>query len=290
MPRTTARVDGVLLVDKPAGVTSHDVVALARRSLGVRRIGHTGTLDPFATGLLVLLVGQATRLARFVEDEPKVYEATIEFGTETDTDDLTGGIMREAELPEPGAVDGAIATLTGPIQQVPPAFSAKKVAGKRAYAAARAGAPIELQPATVTVYGWDVHRRSAATLEVTITCSGGTYIRALARDLGRAAGSAAHLTALRRIRSGVFDLGGARAMSDLETGAASLASMRSAIPSLTSQLLDDAEVSRIRHGQAVPARGDALTAALVDSVGDLVAIGSRDGNRLRPIVVMQYDR
>src|SRR5689334_20117539 len=180
--RTTA-TEGVLLVDKPPGMTSHDVVAIARRVLGTRRIGHTGTLDPFATGLLVLLVGRATRLARFVDDEPKVYDASIEFGTETTTDDLTGDVTRVAPPPCDGAVDAAIAALTGEILQQPPDYSAKKIGGQRAYAAARAGKPLALQPVPVTVHEWKVLHRSPTSLDATIRCGGGTYVRALARDL-----------------------------------------------------------------------------------------------------------
>src|SRR3954462_3818947 len=123
-PTGNPAADGVLLVDKPAGFTSHDVVAIARGAMQTKRIGHTGTLDPFATGLLVLLIGQATRLAQFVDGEPKVYETTIAFGAETDTDDLTGSIVREAAPPTPDAVDTAIAALTGPLDQIPPAYSA----------------------------------------------------------------------------------------------------------------------------------------------------------------------
>src|SRR5690242_6132907 len=141
--RTTA-TEGVLLVDKPAGMTSHDVVAIARRALKTRRIGHTGTLDPFATGLLVLLVGRATRLAQFIDDEPKVYEATISFGEETTTDDLTGEKTRLADAPNDAAIDRGIEALTGSIEQRPPDYSAKKLAGRKAYAAARAAAPLEL--------------------------------------------------------------------------------------------------------------------------------------------------
>jgi tRNA pseudouridine55 synthase len=289
MPRTTATRDGVLLVDKPAGLTSHDVVALARRSLGVHRIGHTGTLDPFATGLLILLVGQATRLARFVDDEPKVYEATMEFGRETDTDDLTGAVIREAELPDPSAVDEGIRALTGTIQQLPPAFSAKKVAGRRAYEAARSGTPLTLAPATVTVHGWDVQSRSSSMLRVTITCGGGTYIRALARDLGRAANSAAYLSSLRRIRSGTFDVGAARSIEELRGDSVPLADPRAAIPNLPSQLLDETEVERVRHGQAIWTQLEASIVALVDRVGDLIAVAARDGKLARPIVVMRHD-
>lgn len=288
MPRTIATADGVLLVDKPAGMTSHDVVALARGSLGTRRVGHTGTLDPFATGLLIVLVGQATRLARFVEDEPKVYDATITFGVETDTDDVTGQVVRTAELPATADVHAGIRALTGRILQRPPAYSAKKVEGRRAYAAARAGTPLTLEPVEVIVDAWSVRRLSPATLDATITCGGGTYIRALARDLGRLTGSAAHLAALRRVRSGVFDVQHARTVDELRASPVHLDSMRMAIPHLPSQSLEDVEVSRVRNGQAIQARADAPMVALVDGSGDLVALANRDGDLVRPTVVMHY--
>jgi len=202
----SARPEGLLLVDKPAGVTSHDVVQLVRRAYGERSIGHLGTLDPFATGLLVLLIGHSTRLATFIDTEPKVYRATIKFGAETDTDDCTGTTVREAPVPSSSAIHAVIPQLTGKIKQVPPAFSAKSVDGVRAYDAARRGEALDLQPADVEVFSWEIEAEREAEIEVTITCGTGTYIRALARDLGRLTESAAHLTALRRIRSGPFDV------------------------------------------------------------------------------------
>jgi len=205
-----ATVEGCLLVDKPVGMTSHDVVDVVRRAYGERSIGHLGTLDPFATGLLVLLLGRSTRLSTFIENEPKEYEATIRFGAETDTDDCTGTLVREAELPTIDAVRACIPTLTGAIDQVPPAYSAKKVDGVRSYDMAREGVAVALPPVRVTVHEWRIRDvRPAAhprELDVTIVCGGGTYIRGLARDLGRATGSAAHLVALRRTRSGEFDV------------------------------------------------------------------------------------
>jgi tRNA pseudouridine55 synthase len=210
-------VSGLLLVDKPAGITSHDVVDIARRAYGERSIGHLGTLDPFATGLLVLLLGRATRLATFIENEPKVYDATILFGDETDTGDPTGDVIRSAALPSPDAVLDAIPALTGDIRQVPPEFSAKKVLGAPAYRAARAGESVVLAAAPVTVYEWNVASLSDDELKVSITCGGGTYIRALARDLGRACGSAAHLTSLRRTRSGEFEISRAATLDDLRS-------------------------------------------------------------------------
>lgn len=212
----TAPREGLLLVDKPAGITSHDVVQIVRRAYGERSIGHLGTLDPFATGLLILLLGRSTRLANFIVTEPKVYEATIQFGAETDTDDCTGTVIREAVLPGAAAIDEAIPHLTGRISQVPPDYSAKSVDGIRAYAAAREGAAIELAPVEVRVDEWRIRDRREDAIDVTITCGTGTYIRALARDLGRMTGSAAHLKSLRRIRAGTFDVNHAVALDDLK--------------------------------------------------------------------------
>ena len=204
---TSAR-EGLLLVDKPAGPTSHDVVDICRRAYGERSVGHLGTLDPFATGLLVLLFGRSTRLASFIEGEPKVYHATVRFGVETDTDDVTGTVLRTAPIPSPDAVRHALSELTGEIEQVPPAFSAKHVQGSggRAYAAARRGTPATLAPVLVRVDGWEVRSIADDVAELTVTCSTGTYVRALARDLGRRSSSAAHLAALRRCSVGQFSV------------------------------------------------------------------------------------
>jgi tRNA pseudouridine55 synthase len=163
-------------------MTSHDVVQHVRRIYGERSIGHLGTLDPFATGLLVLLLGRATRLATFIDAEPKVYEATIRFGTETDSDDSTGNVIRTAEPPREADVLSAVKTLTGEISQVPPAYSAKSVDGTRAYDAARRGEPLELAAATVTVHSWESATSVMIRCPAVITCSAGHDIRALARS------------------------------------------------------------------------------------------------------------
>ena len=196
-------------------MTSHDVVQQVRRIYAERSIGHLGTLDPFATGLLVLLLGRATRLANFLEMEPKVYEASITFGAETDTDDSTGTVIREAPPPAEAAIRSGVRSLTGTISQVPPAYSAKSVDGTRAYDAARRGEPLDLQAVGVTVHDWEIRGLQGGSLSATVTCSGGTYIRALARDLGRLTSSAAHLGALRRIRVGSFDVGDAATLDTL---------------------------------------------------------------------------
>lgn len=285
--------DGLLLVDKPAGVTSHDVVNAARRALGEKRIGHAGTLDPFATGLLVLLVGRATRLLPYVSGDPKVYEATIRFGAETDTDDLHGTAVRVAAPPNAGAVEAALPSLTGELDQLPPAYSAKRVDGQRAYALARAGAAVELAPARVRVDAWqvcawrDATADAAAEFDARISCGPGTYIRALARDLGRAVHSAAHLSALRRTHSGVFDVSDAVSLDALRQGGGELRPARDAVPDYPRQALDAADLRRIFAGNAVNATVDGERAALVDATTDrLVAVAMRVDDRWQPRVVL----
>ena len=282
-----SEADGVVLVDKAEAMTSHDVVAVARRALGTRRVGHTGTLDPFATGLLVLLVGPATRLQPYVEGEPKVYDATIRFGVETDTCDRTGAPVREAAPPHRSQIAEGIAQLTGTIDQVPPAYSAKQVDGVRAYAAARRGEPLVLRPATITVHRWDVRAERGPEIDVTIICGGGTYVRSLARDLGTFAGSAAHLTALRRTRNGPFDVEQAVTIDDLRAGKIDVRPARAAVPGMPAEQLTELDARRVAHGQSVPARAGGLRAALLGNDGTLLAIAERDGNAWRPRLVLR---
>ena len=280
-------IDGLLLVDKPAGITSHDVVDIARRALHTRRIGHAGTLDPFATGLLVLLIGNATRLLPFLNGEPKVYEATIAFGAETDTDDITGTVTRTAAVPDEARVRDSIATLTGAIDQVPPSYSAKQVEGRRAYQAARRGESLALPPVRVTVHGWDVKGMANGRLDAEITCGGGTYIRALARDLGRASDSAAHLASLRRTRSGSFDVASAVSMNVLRTDVVQADPPLAALPHLPRVVLSPSDVGNVRHGRALPAGdNDLATAALIDGAGALIAVAERVESSWQPRVVL----
>ena len=279
--------DGILLVDKPAGMTSHDVVAVTRRSLGERRVGHAGTLDPFATGLLVMLVGRATRLLPYIDGEPKVYETIIRFGSETTTDDSTGEHVRAAAPPAPAALPPAIARLTGPIDQVPPAYSAKQVGGRRAYAAARAGETLALAPSRVTIHRWDMGEWEGNDLHATITCSGGTYIRALARDLGRLTSSAAHLVALRRVRSGPFDVADAAPVETMRGARPALRPALEALGDLAVESVDDAGIERVMHGRPVPARAAGSRAALIDGNRDVVAIATRAGDEWQPRVVLR---
>ncbi len=294
--------DGLLLVDKPAGVTSHDVVNAARRALGEKRVGHGGTLDPFATGLLVLLVGRATRLLRWLPDEPKVYEAVIRFGAETDTEDPGGQVTREAALPTRAALEAALPVFLGEIEQVPPAYSAKRVDGRRAYKLARDGRAPEMQPSRVRIEAvklssFEGSDDAVASCRMLVTCGGGTYVRSLARDLARAAGSAAHLAALRRERAGVFSLARSIPLERVLAGApVTLAPAVDALEGYPRQALSDDEVASVVRGIDVEARVDGPFAALLDgnaeaSGSTLVAFAERRpserGERWQPRVVMR---
>ena len=279
--------DALVLVDKPAGVTSFDVVRAVARAVGAPRAGHTGTLDPFATGLLIVLTGRGTRLIRYVPGEPKVYRAVIAFGEERATDDRTGSVTRQAPLPDLSRLAAALPALTGEIMQVPPAYSAKKLGGRRAYALARAGERPELAPVRVRVDAWTVLETTGDTVTVRITCGAGTYIRALARDLGRSMDSAAHLAGLRRERSGPFEVTGANAWDDLHHGAVSTRDLRDALGSdVRREVLTPDEAVRVAHGMSVPARAEAERAALLGPEGALLAVARREDRSWRPEVVL----
>lgn len=221
--RGESGLSGILLVDKPQGLTSHDVVNRVRRTTGERRVGHAGTLDPMATGLLVVLVGPATRLAPYLTAAEKTYTARIAFGTETNTDDAEGEVVRTCDVPasivEPVAAAAVVAGLVGIHEQVPPAFSAIKRGGVTAYEAARKGEALEIEPRAVEIRRARLLQVDAAdaSWEVELDVSKGTYIRAIARDLGRSLGAAAHLSALRRTRSGSLHVTGAVPLASLES-------------------------------------------------------------------------
>jgi tRNA pseudouridine55 synthase len=253
---------GVLVVDKPPGPTSHDVVDRVRRALGTRRAGHTGTLDPFASGVLPVCVGKATRLARFLAGGDKVYQATIRLGFATTTDDLRGepiGPVRPVDV-DRGAIERACRALTGSLRQVPPAYSARRVGGRRLYELARQGVEVERESAGITVHAFEVLAFAGERLEVAVTCSPGTYVRALARDLGQALGVGAHLSALRRTRSGDFALDGAG------DGAAPSPAWEQALLPLSALLPGMPAVRVGAEGAAALRHGRDLTRLLVASV------------------------
>jgi tRNA pseudouridine55 synthase len=197
----------VLAIDKPEGWTSHDIVAVVRGVLGTKHVGHGGTLDPQATGLLPVLVGTATKFADRIHEATKVYDALVRFGTETATDDREGAVAREADVPllAAGAIEPALEALRGVIMQIPPQYAALKVGGRTAYSRARGGETVALAARTVQVFRLDMIDISSPDLRLLVVCSSGTYVRSIARDLGRALGSAAHLGALRRLAVGALE-------------------------------------------------------------------------------------
>ena len=281
----------VLLVDKPEGPTSHDVVRVARRALGVRRIGHTGTLDPFASGLLLLCVGPATRLVEYFHLLSKVYSATAILGVETDTEDRTGVVTRRSEAwrgVEREDIDHVAQGLRGEQAQVPPAFSAKKVAGRRAYEAARAGEALDLCAQAVHVHSFEVADVRPPEVDFVVEVSTGTYVRSLARDLGRRLGCGAHLGTLRRLSIGPFTVSDAVSLTDLERGSLPGSAWRTAagaVSWLPVRSLSESEVSGVEHGRPIPDDGSAedphLPVAMV--AGErLVAVGRRESDLLCP--------
>ncbi|MCC6319115.1 MAG: tRNA pseudouridine(55) synthase TruB [Gemmatimonadaceae bacterium] len=284
----TISTDALVLVDKPVGITSFDAVRAVTRAIGTRKAGHAGTLDPFATGLLIILTGRGTRLLRFVNGEPKVYLATIRFGEERDTDDRTGDVTRQAALPSTQDVLETLPRFEGIIAQVPPAYSAKKIDGRRAYALARRGDAPTLPPVDVRVDRWEPLHVQADTLVARITCGGGTYIRALARDLGRAVGSAAYLESLRRERCGAFHVEDAVPWEALKAGDARPRPLGDALGDTIREQLESDDVARVGHGMTVLARTDGPRAVLVDAEGQLLAIARREADRWQPEVVLSH--
>ncbi len=246
-------MDGVLVVDKPAGPTSHDLVERVRRALGERRVGHLGTLDPFATGVLAVCIGKATRLARFLSVGVKEYRAEVRLGFATSTDDLTGEPIGAPATTLVGreAVQSALRGLVGSYDQVPPAFSARHVAGRRLYELARRG-ETPARPATpVTVHAIELLSFEGDRLEMTVRCSPGTYVRALARDLGERLGVGAHLTALRRTRSGDFDLAQAVPGDELEGAACRVIALAGLLPQLPVVRLPASSLELVRNGRGL---------------------------------------
>jgi len=274
-------VSGVLVVDKPVGLTSHDVVQIIRRGTGIRRAGHTGTLDPRASGVLVVLLGPAVRLSEYVSASDKRYQATIRLGSSTDTYDAEG-VTTQPEVPVEVSEEQFIELLkgfVGEIEQVPPAHSAIKVKGKRAYEMARKGEEVELEPRLINVYSLDVLEWAPPEVVVDVYCSSGTYVRSLANDIGEQLGVGAHLFGLRRTRSGQFTLRNAvslrRLQESFEAGnwAQFLIPAAEALSDWYTVELDADMVEMVRHGHRIPVEGDVPERArAISQQGDLVAL------------------
>jgi len=282
----TSGVEGLMLVDKPSGVTSHDVVDVVRRSLRTRKVGHAGTLDPMATGLLILGVGRATRLLRYLGDLSKSYAATGRLGEETDTLDADGRIVRSAPVDVSRAeIEGACAALVGDSLQTPPAYSAVKVGGRKLYEAARKGDALEAPGRRIRVDAFEVSAFDGRDVEVRITCSGGTYVRVLVADVGRALGCGAHLVRLRRTAIGPFRVEDAR-----PPGVGEPLPIERAIGHLPSIHLDAEEARAASHGRVLgPAAIDGPYAVFGPD-GALKGIYRDAGASARPEVVLASDR
>ncbi len=299
--------DGILVLAKPPGPTSHDMVALVRRLATTRRVGHGGTLDPFASGVLPIFLGRATRVVEYHLADRKSYRATVCFGATSSTDDLEGSLEPVAlPAPDRGAVETALGAFRGEIQQQPPAYSAIKVAGRRAYALARAGQPPELRPRTVTIHAievvdWDATDPDRPVAVVEVECSAGTYVRAIARDLGAAVDSGAYLGALTRTASGPFRLADAVSVDALRAAAATgpgqlralLLPAEAGLERFPKVILEQPEVAAIARGQFVrpsqPVRapeGPDSHLRLVDTDDRLVAIAAWRDGRLAPEKVL----
>jgi tRNA pseudouridine55 synthase len=293
----TGGKDGLVIVDKPGGLTSHDVVARIRRLAGTRRVGHAGTLDPMATGVLVVGVEKATRLLGYLTLTQKQYDATIRLGQSTSTDDAEGELTKTASARDVSAetISKAIAELTGEIQQVPPAVSAIKVDGQRAYKLTRAGAAPELKPRPVTVYEFTVTDVRPAgdgdltDVDATVRCSSGTYIRALARDLGDKLGTGGHLTALRRTRVGGYGLDTAKTLDQLAERFEVMPLAQAAAAAFPRRDLSADEARRLAHGGRLPAgppgTGTPNPTAAFAPDGSLVALLAEQDGQARPLAV-----
>lgn len=289
-------MDGVLVIDKPSGWTSHDVVAKCRKALNIKRMGHTGTLDPFATGVLVLLVGKATRLARFFGKDEKEYIAKLRFGFETDTGDRTGRPLSEevkVDICEEKLIS-ILRNFVGETEQIPPMFSAKKVNGKKLYELARKGIEIKREPIKVNISKLELIELKAPFAIIHVVCSAGTYIRVLAEDIGKKLGCGAHLTELRRTRVGRFDLSKALSIDKLEeifqSGGLNLTSMKEALSFYPERRLSKDEVSLIKKGRAIEKVGseefrEGEFIRLSDQE-NLVAVGVFQNNKIQPRVVL----
>jgi len=288
-PRRETLSDGLLRIDKLVGPTSHDVVDMVRRAYGMRRVGHAGTLDPFASGLLVVLLGRATRLARYVVGLPKEYTGRIRLGSVTDTDDQTGAVT--------GGTDGwrdltdeeiraEMAGLLGVQLQQPPVYSAKKSGGQRAYRLARQGRPVTLSPVRVEIRRFAMLERDGPRLVFAAEVSSGTYVRGLARDLGERLGCGAHLEELRRTRIGTFAVDGGIRSDEIDGASEPLQPLLEAVAHLPRRDLDAAEARQARHGRPLDASPDREEAVALVHDGVLLGVAERDGARLKPRVVI----
>jgi tRNA pseudouridine55 synthase len=265
------------------------VVAIVRRALRTRRVGHAGTLDPDATGLLIVLVGAGTRLARYLVGLTKEYEGAIRLGAVTDTDDATGVVVRRSDawtsLSE-ARIAEAMAALTGDYLQVPPSYSAKRTGGERAHRLARRGAPVRLTPEPVHVHSFSLDGRHEGDVRFRASVSSGTYVRSLARDLGERLGCGAHLLRLRRLAVGPFSVADGISLESVRGGAVELLPLRRALPHVVQVEIDPTQYARVTHGQPLEAAGGVSDRAALLLAGELVAVARAEDGRWQPEVVL----
>jgi tRNA pseudouridine55 synthase len=276
-------VDGILNVDKPEGITSHDVVQAIRKKFKTSKVGHLGTLDPIATGVLPVAVGKATRVAQFIPKSPKEYEGEIRFGFSTNTYDRDGSPTSE-ERPFEGDVEAAMGSLTGEIEQVPPPFSAKKIGGVPAYKLARRNQSVEITAARVEVEEFQMLALDPPRMKFRVVCSPGTYVRSLAHDLGQRLGCGAHLTMLRRTRSGEFRIGDAVPLDGIS--AADLIPMDRLLPSIPRIDVSESDEAKIVHGNSIRAEAAAEFARIFNKRGQFVAVASVENGWVHPRLVL----
>lgn len=277
--------EGLLLVDKPGGMTSHDVVDIVRRRLGTRKVGHAGTLDPMATGLLVLGVGRATRLLRFLGALPKTYEGTARLGVETTTLDADGEVTLERPATATGTeVRAAMASLLGDSMQSPPAYSAVKVGGRKLYEAARRGEVLEAAPRPIHVDAFELAELHGSDVDFRVTCSGGTYVRVLLADVGTAVGTGAHLTRLRRTAIGAFEVSEAVEPTLVDTPLP----LERAVAHLPRLDLSSEEAIAAGHGRILGPSGIAGPHAVFAPDGTLIGVYEDEGPKARPLVILAH--
>jgi tRNA pseudouridine55 synthase len=277
---------GILLIDKPKGITSHDAVSEVRRALGTKKVGHAGTLDPMATGLLVMGVGRATRFLRFLGSLAKTYEATMRLGVETTTLDADGDVVRTAAVDvRDHDLARAVEDLVGESMQRPPAYSAVKVGGRKLYEAARRGEALEAEPRPIRVDRSEIAARRGDDVDLIVTCSGGTYVRVLVADVGATLRCGAHLISLRRTAIGPFDVGSATPPDD---PGPPLPIVR-AVEHLPAVTLDEQEAVAAGHGRVLAPAAIEGPYAVFDPAGELIGVYADDGPRSKPLVIVPRD-
>jgi tRNA pseudouridine55 synthase len=277
-------MNGIFIIDKPAGMTSHDVVQAVRKRFNTSKAGHLGTLDPMATGVLPVCIGKATRMGRFISGSPKEYEGEIRFGFSTTTYDREGTPTSEEKPLDSGKLGEAVERLTGAVDQVPPPFSAKKVGGVPSHKLARRNEAIELQAVRIKVDRFEILHLEAPLMRFRVVCSPGTYVRSLAHDLGQRVGCGAHLTALRRMQSGEFGI--AQAVPLDRISSSDLIPMERLLEYWPRIEVSESDESKVMHGNQIPGEAEGQFARIFNKKGQFIALASIENGWVRPRLVL----